>query len=151
MYFCDKNDIHNFLNKSISIRRNQNFTVSIIALAQGGIEVATAVIAILKSTAKLKLGQNTQTLPNECTTLTYSIYTSSDTEQVILYPEGPCHANGQARVVIVVTLEPCPTVFVLSNEECICEERLLEYGINCRDHKIKTEVGLYKIWIVIKV
>ncbi len=77
MYFCDKNGTyHDFLNKSISIRRNQNFTVSIIALAQGRIRVATEVMAILNSTARLKLGQNRQTLPNECTTLTYSIYSS---------------------------------------------------------------------------
>ena len=155
MHFCDKNGIHDFLNKSISIRRNQNFTVSIIALAQGGIGVATEVTAILNSTARLKLGQNRQTLPNECTTLTYSIYSSSNTEQVILYPEGPCHANGQARVVIDVTLEPCPTAFVLSNEECICEERLLEYGVDCADHKIKTRVGSFLkgglVSIVIKV
>ncbi len=122
MYFCDKNDIHDFLNKSISIRRNQNFTVSIIALAQGGIGVATEVTAILKSTGRLKLGQNRQIVRNECTTLTYSIYSSSDTEQVILYPEGPCHDKGLARVVIDVTLEPCPTAFDLSNEECICGE-----------------------------
>ena len=119
MQFCDKNDTH---HESISIRRNQNFTVCIIALAQGGIGVATEVTAILKSTARLKLGQNRQTLPNECTTLTYNIYSSSDTEQVILYPEGPCHADGLARVVIDVTLEPCPTAFDLSNEECICGE-----------------------------
>ncbi len=64
MHFCDKNGTHDFLNKSISIRRNQNFTVSIIALAQGGIGIATEVTAILKSTARLKLGQNRQTLPN---------------------------------------------------------------------------------------
>ncbi len=117
--------------------------MSIIALAQGGIRVATEVTAILNSTARLKLGQNRQTLPNECTTLTYNIYSRSDTEQVILYPEGPCHANGLARVVIDVNLEPCPTAFVLSNKdlECICEERLLEYGVNCIDHKIKTKVG----------
>ncbi len=133
MHFCD---IHDFFNKSISIRRYQNFTVSIIALVQGGIGVATEVTAILNSTARLKLGQNRQTLFNECTTLTYSIYSSSNTEQVILYPEGPCHADRQARVVIDVTFEPCPTAFVLSNEdlECICEERLLEYGVNCTDH-----------------
>ncbi len=62
MHFCDKNGIIDFLNKLIlitSIRRNQNFTVSIIALAQGGIGVATEVTAILNS---LKLGQNRQTL-----------------------------------------------------------------------------------------
>ncbi len=133
--------------KLISIRRNQNFTVSIIALAQGGIGVATEVTAILNSAARLKLGQIRQTLSNECTTLTYSISSSSNTEQVILYPEGPCHANGQARVVIDVTLEPCPTAFVLSNEECICEERLRGYGVNCTDHKIMTRVGLYKMWL----
>ncbi len=72
------------------------------------------------------MAQKRQTLSNECTTLKYNIYSSSDTEQVILYPEGPCHDKGLARVVIDVTLEPCPTAFVLSNEECICEERLRE-------------------------
>ncbi len=68
-------------------------------------------------------------VPNECTTLTYNIYSSSDTEQVILYPECPCHDNGLASVVIDVTLEPCPTAFDLSDEQCICEERLLEYDV----------------------
>ncbi len=123
--------------------------MSIIALAQGGIGVATEVTAILNSTARLKLGQNRQTVRNECTTLTYSIYSSSNTEQVILYPEGPCHDKGLARVVIDVTLEPCPTAFVLSNEECTCEERLRGYGVNCTHHKnlIMTRVGLYKMWL----
>ncbi len=63
MHFCNENGTHDF---SISIR---NFTVSIIALAQGGIGVATEVTAVLKSTARLKLGQNRQTLSNECTTI----------------------------------------------------------------------------------
>ncbi len=71
--FCDQNGAHDF---SISIRWNQKITMSIIALAQGGIGVATEVTAILKSTARLKWGQNRQTLSNECTILTYNIYSS---------------------------------------------------------------------------
>ncbi len=55
MQFCDKNDTH---HESISIRRNQNFTVCIIALAQGGIGVATEVTASLESTARLKLSES---------------------------------------------------------------------------------------------
>ena len=52
-------------------------------------------------------------------------------KSMVLYPDGPCRDTGTARVVINVTLLPCPDGFTQSGEICTCEDRLHDYLVNC--------------------
>ncbi len=94
-------------------------------------------IAKTSSNSSLKLHQNPQNLPQECTALAYNLYSTGETEELILYPEeSPCHDTGTAKSVINVTLLPCPDGFILQHDgRCVCEERLHDFNISCTIEK----------------
>ena len=68
---------------------------------------------------------------------------------MVLYPDGPCRDTGTARVVIDVTLLPCPDGFTQSGEICTCEDRLRDYPINCTiaDTPYLTKTADSNFWI----
>ena len=108
----------------------QRITVSLLAVAQGGISVTTQLTAIVSGTARLKPYQSIQILPSHCTEKNYNIFSLNDQEDLVLFPsDGPCRDT--ARAVINVQLLPCPDAFTQSGQECICEERLQIYGASC--------------------
>ena len=92
---------------------------------------STHVIAKTSKTARLKLNQSNQILSNDCSELYYTLYSTKSTEELVLYPEGPCRDTGLAKAVIEVSLLPCPDAFILSDEECVCEERLQQLDAEC--------------------
>ena len=114
----------------VEVYRGQKFTVPILAKMQFG-ATATIVTAITSSTARLDTYQTSQLLPDYCSTLKYTIYSTKSQEQVVLYPDGPCRDTGAASVVVDVTLLPCPDGFTQFGEICTCEDRLHYYHINC--------------------
>ena len=114
----------------VEVYRGQKFTVSLLAQMQFG-STSTTVTAITSSTARLETYQTSQPLPDYCAPLSYTVYSTESHEQVALYPDGPCRDTGAARVVIDVTLLPCPDGFTQSGEICTCEDRLHDYPVNC--------------------
>ena len=118
--------------KNIEIHRGQKFILPLLALDQFKYFVSTHITAKVRESATLKLNQSYQVLPRHCSLLSYNLYSTKDSEELVLYLDGPCRDTGVAKAVINVTLLPCPDGFNKSNEQCICEERLREYGIlNC--------------------
>ena len=116
--------------QGVEIYRGQKITIPLLAKMQYGTTTST-VTAITSSTARLETYQALQLLPDYCTPLSYTVYSNERHEQVVLYPDGPCRDTGAARVVIDVTLLPCPDGFTQSDEICTCEDRLHNYPVNC--------------------
>ena len=116
--------------KRIEIYTGQKFHVSLIALDQTDTSVTTKVTAI-SATSRLNSDQSLQTLEQECSKLWYNLYSTQDTDKLILYPDGPCRDTGVARAVVNVMFKPCPDGFMKSGENCVCEEILNEYNANC--------------------
>ena len=114
----------------MEVHRGQKFTVSLLAKMQYGITTAI-VTAVTSSTARLETYQTSQPLPDYCAPLSYTVYSNQSYEQVVLYPDGPCRDIGLAKVVLDVTLLPCPDGFTQSGEICTCEDRLHDYPVNC--------------------
>ena len=114
----------------VEVYRGQKFTVHLLAEMQYG-STSTIVTAITSSTARLETYQTSQPLPDYCASLSYAVYSNESHEQLVLYPDGPCRDTGTARVVIDVTLLPCPDAFTQSGEICTCEDRLHDYPVNC--------------------
>ena len=130
--FCtDRYDFNCTEAISIDTHRGQRFTLYLIAIDQSSNPKSTEVTARVHETARLNLGQSFQTLPPDCSNLTYSLYSTEDTEELILYLDGPCRDTGVAKATVNVTLLPCPDGFTKSNEECVCEERLRNYAAKC--------------------
>ena len=113
--------------------RGQTIKFNIVALAQGRSQVPTTVRALASLSARLKHKQRAQFIDMRCSEVTYNLYSTKDSEQLTLFPDGPCQTIGQASTVINVTFLPCPDAFKLSNDECVCEalDRLLTYNAIC--------------------
>ena len=129
--FCTKvSQFYSIEPKSIEIYPGQKFHVSLIALDQTDTSVTTEVTAITAA-SRLNSDQSSQTLEPECSKLWYNLYSTQDTDQLILYPDGPCRDTGLARAVVNVMFKLCPDGFMKSGENCVCEEILNEYNANC--------------------
>ena len=86
--------------------------------------------AVPTNTAKLDIHQNIQFLPPRCSNFTYTVFSTESNEELVLYSDGPCYDSGLAMASVQLRLLPCPDAFTQLNEECVCEERLVQYA-NC--------------------
>ena len=131
LHFCnaDNDELTNL--KNIAVYRGQRFSIPLVAHAQWRSFSASFVTAAMSNTATFKLDQSSQTLPQHCSNLTCSLYSTRDEEEITLYPEGPCQDIGFARAVITVTLLPCPKPLTQHGDMCSCEERLHAYDTDC--------------------
>ena len=127
--FCSSTAEYCSHTKHIEIHTGQTMKVRLAALDQVKAPTSTLVTALIRHTARLKLSQSSQVLQPYCSELTYNIYSTENFEELILYPDGPC--RDVARAVVNVTLLPCPDIFIQSGEECVCEERLQQYDVEC--------------------
>ena len=135
--------------KDIQVYRGQEFSIALLALDQLRSPVITMIFSKLSSTARLKINQTSQVLSVSCSTLTYNLYSTQNSEELILYPDGPCRDTGVAVAVVNIIFLPCPNGFNRSNEECVCEEGLKEYQANCivdKDVYILRNNGL-QFWV----
>ena len=129
---CDSTQTHhNSQGMSVTVHRGETFTIKLVARSQGGLVTSTSVTAVVSNSSRLELAQTVQHLPGRCSGLAYTLYSTMDFEQLVLYPDGPCRDAGLARVVVNVTLQICPDVFSQQGAECVCEERLQEYDVKC--------------------
>ena len=115
----------------VATYRGQKVTIHLVAKMQYGTTPTTVTAVITSSKARLETYQTSQQLPDKCTPLSYTVYSNEGHEQVVLYPDGPCRDTGKAKVVIDVTLLPCPDGFTKSGEICTCEDRLQDYPVTC--------------------
>ena len=131
--FCDHLDNPDCNgSRSEVVHRGQPFTVPLLAIAQGNSITSTSVTAVTSHTARLKIGQNPQHLPRYCSNLTFNLFSTKLSENLILYPEGPCHDSGFASVIFNLTILPCPDGFGMTPDgQCVCEERLRNYDVSC--------------------
>ena len=145
--FCEKARHINCTElKSIEIYPGQKFYVSLVALDQTITSVTTKITAV-STTSRLNSDQSSQTLEPECSKLSYNLYSTQDTDQLVLYPDGPCRDTGLARAVVNVTFKPCPAGLTKSGENCDCEERLKNYGANCTVDDNCTILKSTEFWV----
>ena len=129
--FCVKKRWSNCTElKNIEIYPGQKFQISLIALDQTRTSVTTKITAV-SATSRLNSDQSSQTLEPECSKLWYNLYSTQDTDKLILYPDGPCRDTGVARAVVNVMFKQCPDGFMKSGDNCVCEEILNEYNASC--------------------
>ena len=129
--YCE-NDISMCDSKyiDISIYRGQKIRVFLFAIAQAGNHVVTTVTARMSDNARLESNQTYQKLSQQynCSSLVYNLYSTEDHEELTLHPDGPC---SREYLSLYVTFLPCPPGFTQSNDECVCEQRLMKYATTC--------------------
>ncbi|XP_064390063.1 uncharacterized protein LOC135337972 [Halichondria panicea] len=151
----------NTTKQTISVRKGQAFTISVMAVDQAGNPMNNAIIhssVITESSRvdRLKEGQAQQKVGYQCTELEYNVFSQDSSAQVELYAEGPCNNLGISRQVLNIYFLKCECPIglqpIMSSIECKCDcDPVLqqEYQItNCSEENgtIKLESN-NNIWI----
>lgn len=107
------------------------FKVSVVGAGQR-FGVVSSVIQVYNSSVRLGDLELTQTIPSECTELTYTVFASPGNASVELYAEGPCLTLG-TPLTIQLSVLPCPPGLSQTevNGSCVCDERLQRYTDIC--------------------
>lgn len=125
---CSINEIY------LSVFKGETITLNMTAVDQFGNGLEARVISNLSSPTSgglsgVKPGQLLQTLSSNCSPLKYNVYSTGNTEQIQVYPEGPCIDRGVSLFTIQLSFKPCPRGFQEHNGSCECHRSL--HGSTC--------------------
>ena len=141
-YLCPcENNYRNCSKSEIThtVYPGETFTVSVAtsAAALGNRIVPVTVRSRIQHAhdGNLQGHQYTQQTQNTCTSLDYTVLSSSNSVLLELYGDGPCAAFGDVLHLNVTVNQTCPPGFSLSTsiKSCVCEQRLVEkdFTNNC--------------------
>ena len=112
--------------------------MSLVAVDQVNHSVVANIISSLAHDGILSEGQQTQTVGRNCTNLTFSVFSPSDSESIDLFADGPCGSSKLSiqKLDIHFLKCTCPVGFEPNDEsvttcECICNSTLSPYITHC--------------------
>ena len=119
--------------------KGEKFTLELVAVDQVNNTLPTMIKAMTSlPESRVGLGQQSQHAQNVCTTLTYEVYSTNPTEELILYADGPCQNAKLSSRSIHIYFKPCQCkagfMASLQNEwicECVCHKQLKLYLKQC--------------------
>ena len=121
---------------TISVRKGQKFTISLVALDQVNHFVDASVHGSLSSLgAGFAEGQQIQSVKSNCTELQFNVFSPRDYEKILLHANGSCmdsilYLNIQFKnCTCPIGLEPCQSTTTAC--ECFCDSRLSPYVTYC--------------------
>ncbi len=131
---CINQKLSTLRQTSISITRGQIFNISLAAVG----EAHAIVPATLRANFPLQTGQDAQLGEGEaiqeggskCTSIHYSVRSPKATQDLTIYPDGPCR-DLSGFLTVEINFLPCPDGFDLSYSECVCELSLQKYTNTC--------------------
>ena len=135
--------------------KGSNFNISLVAVDQVYEPVNATIEGHLSSTgSSLLTGQVTQ-IPNVCTNVSFQIYSSRSTEELVLFADGPCKDAELSKMKVSVNFLPCscPIGFVPSNAfngvlscRCACDSQISPYVMECNS-TTQTFRRTINVWI----
>ena len=138
--FCNNESEQNcsYQPPPIKVKKGEAFNVSLVAVDQVNHSVVANIISSLAHDGILSEGQQTQTVGKNCTNLTFSVFSPSDSESINLFADGPCGSSELSiRKLDIHFLKcTCPVGFQPNDEsvtrcECICNSTLSPYITHC--------------------
>lgn len=122
---------------TIKVEKGSEFNVPLVAVDQVYHSVATDIIVSLSGGPGVDEGQQIQAVKNECTNLTYNVFSKQKNEVIKLYADGPCGSSSSLSVCelkIEFLNCTCQVGFMPSNKsptrcECVCHMKLLIYSL----------------------
>ena len=118
---------------TVKVRKGERFVLSLVAVDQVNNTVLNSTIySIVSPQAGLMEGQSIQYTNKSCTQLQYNIVSPHDSEQLIIYADGPCKEQMQSRSPIDVIFTQCPIGFITTDTSCVCDPVIFpNYVIEC--------------------
>ena len=121
------------------VKKGEEFKLSLVAVDQVNHPInATIHCSLSSSKAGLGEAQLSQTTFQDCTYLNFKIFSPFETENLVMYAEGPCRDAGLSQTNVQISFLPCicPVGFQQSMREkssCVCEchHILKKYAIIC--------------------
>ena len=150
--FCDSDGVPDCeMNIRVDDKsRGEIITLSAVTVGQGNFTVPSSIKADFGTNTSTRLSslQRVQETGDECTDVSYSIFSKEDSITMILFPDGPCRDVGIARREVKVTFLPCPDGFVLADTECACDRRLNTFNVSCNIDTRKIKCKENNFWMM---
>ena len=125
------------LNQTVSPGEAFNISAVVVGQRQGVVpdSIVVGVVKVLSSAenAFIKHLETTQKTKNECTTLTYTMYSSKQHQDVSLELT-VSDPSSYTTPVVNLHITACPIGFTLVGNECGCVPRLKINGVQCSAH-----------------
>ena len=77
-----------------------------------------------ETTAELGKGEGRRETGNNCSKLSYHIFTRNNSATLILKPEGICESSNFSSVTVSIKIKSCPRGFEQNDDQCECDKRL---------------------------
>ena len=125
--FCRGKEMDcNYQLPPVSVKKGEEFNVTLVAVDQVNRSLAALIsITVNSANSRLQDGQGMQKVSDECTNLTFNVYSPHDNEELILHADDPCQHIGISTATLTVSFNDCTckTGFKpsLNNKECQCE------------------------------
>ena len=76
-----------------------------------------------KTSAELGKGEGRRET-NNCTNLSYHIFTRNTSATLVLQPEGVCASSNFSSITVYIEVKSCPSGFEQNEDKCECDKRL---------------------------
>ena len=123
---------------TLSKYRGQMINFSVVVVDQVETPLPSVIRAQFPKHSKGELGEGSgeylQTLPANCSQLTFHVFSPDDNETIEVYSDdGPHRDLGISKLTVTVNLLPCPLGFQFSeqNTSCVCHKLLQQFTNSC--------------------
>ena len=150
--FCKNNC--SYQSGLMHVMKGEDFVLPLVAVDQVNNSINATVYAYtLSGNSGLGVGQHSQYALQNCTNVTYRIYSEYPSEKLILYPEGPCKNANLSSCFINIRFShcKCPIGFMVSPSsqsecKCICHKLLAPYLQEC-NHSSMLLIRNTPVWM----
>ena len=127
---CDSTKTNCTDTTSKHIFPGESFKLGVVTVGQLNGSVPSSVLAFPH--AILSPLQTSQQTNASCTNLTYTVFSMNSSVRISLNVGDKCSATGN-KLILNVSLKPCPNGFVISKNlrRCVCAEQLRPYTNTC--------------------
>lgn len=135
---------------AVTVWKGEIFYLSLATLDQNDNIVSSEVISGLDESSEGHIYYNeyTQMTSTFCTTISFHVYTTSRTERLFVYANGPCKdADNNLKVAVNINIrQECPVGFE-GNSECVCDKRLQQFTNSCSIDNQTIEIYNLHYWL----
>lgn len=139
---------------TVNITKGKTFLVPLVAVDQAGHVISAAIHGFpMSDESGIGEGQLIQNVSDECTNLTYNVFSPHNNEELMIYADGPCKDAplSQRRIQIKFLPCTCPIGFQPDFQDeircvCACDSKLSGYITKCY-FKTQTLVRQGQPWI----
>ena len=141
-------------NVSVSVFKGERFSVPLVAVDQALHFVSATIHSIPKSNGSgIDTGQLIQSTTNNCTNLIFNVFSSHESEELIVYAEGPCKDAPLSQRSILIHFQTCscsigfqPVISFQTKCVCECDAGIAKFVTMC-DYETKTFVRVSNSWL----